>query len=112
MQTYGDAVTLHPTHPCSEFAGVKTNLIAAHLISHSKADIAKPLLAMDNINFWRNGLLWCKPIEEAWEDSRICFTFHPVPTPGFVLHVLDERLLNEPITADFEGMVRLALRLW
>ena len=109
MLTNGRPVTLPPIRQYAEFAGVKTSTIAAHLMSRSKKDFALPMLAIDNIDFWRNGLLWCLPDEEAWEDSRICLTYHPVPTPGFLLHVLDDRMLNSPITADFPGMVCLAL---
>ena len=72
-------------------------------MSYSKKDVARMWLAMDNIDSWRNGLLWCLPIEEAWEDSRICLTYHPVPNLGFVLHVLDDRLLELPITFAFPG---------
>ena len=80
-------------------------------MSHSKKDIAQPLLAISSIDHWRNGLLWCISVEEAWEDSRICLTYCPVPTPGFLLHVLDERMLDMPITVDFPGMVYTALGL-
>ncbi len=79
----GGPVTVPPTHECAEFAGAKTSIIAAHVMSHLKKDIAQALLAINSIDHWRNGLLWCIPVEEAWEDSRICLTYHPVPTPGF-----------------------------
>ena len=106
------ALSLCPRYnKCAEYVGVKTSIIAAHFLSYSKKDIAQPLLAISNINLWRNGLLWCPSIEEAWEDSRICLTYSPVPTPGFLLHILDERMLDMPITADFPGMVYPALKL-
>ena len=55
----------------------KENIVGAHIASHSKRTDMEHLLLIKNIDDVRNGMLWSQPVETAYEDSRICFAFHP-----------------------------------
>ena len=80
----------------------KETTVGAHIASHSKrTDMASILLIknIDNVNV-RNGMLWSQPIENAYEDSRICFAFDP-EDGKYLLHVLDNALLKLSLAAPF-----------
>lgn len=50
------------------------------------------LLGIKHIDVVQNGLLLVKPLEEASDDSRICFSYH-VLTKSFWFHLLDKTYL-------------------
>ena len=78
----------------------KENVLGAHIASHSKRADMECLLLIKNIDDVRNGMLWSQAIENAYEDSRICFAFHP--TDGeYRLHVLDSALLGLSLAEPF-----------
>ena len=62
-------------------------------MSHSKRAYAKLLLGISDLDSPRNGMLWSIPVENAWEDSRICLTYLP-QKETFRVHVLDCRMLE------------------
>jgi len=78
----------------------KDNIVGAHIASHSKRTDMECLLLIKNIDDVRNGMLWSQPIETAYEDSRICFAFHPADGE-YRLHVLDSALLGLSLAEPF-----------
>ncbi len=51
-------------------------------------------LGFADINTPRNTVLWCRPVERAWHDFKICFD------GNFTLHILDDAL-REVAIADY-----------
>ncbi|DBA79075.1 TPA: hypothetical protein ACH3X1_008929 [Trebouxia sp. C0004] len=78
----------------------KENIVGARIASHSKKSDMECLLLIKNIDDVRNGMLWCQPIENAYEDSRICFAFDPADGE-YHLHVLDNALLGSSLADPF-----------
>ncbi|KAL3161222.1 hypothetical protein ABBQ38_009589 [Trebouxia sp. C0009 RCD-2024] len=78
----------------------KENIVGAHIASHSKRTDMECLLLIKNIDDVQNGMLWSQPIENAYEDSRICFAFHPADGE-YRLHVLDSALLGLSLAEPF-----------
>lgn len=81
---------------------INTNVYSNHAGSHIFKycwHLDKDLLNLGNINNVRNGLLMFKPIEFAFDDSRICFEFKENDL-AFHMIVLDESL-NE-VTVSIE----------
>ena len=71
----------------------KEDIVGGHIASHSKKSDVQFLLLIKDIDDVRNGMLWSQPIENAYEDSRICFAFDP-EDGEYRLHVLDNALLD------------------
>ena len=51
------------------------SIIAGHIISKKNGERARSRFGFDDVNDPRNGILWCRPIEEAWSCNKICFAF-------------------------------------
>ena len=78
----------------------KENIVGAHIASHSERTDMECLLLIKNIDDVRNGMLWSQPIENVYEDSRICFAFDPADGE-YRLHVLDSALLGLSLADPF-----------
>ena len=78
----------------------KENIVGAHIASHSKRTDMECLLLIKNIDDVRNGMLWSQPIQNAYEDFRICFAFDPAGGL-YRLHVLDSVLLGPSLADPF-----------
>ena len=53
----------------------ETTIIAAHLYKHCWYDLVKEDLGFDDIDDVKNGLLLWKPVEHAFDTSRLCFIY-------------------------------------
>lgn len=71
---WGDVCAAHIWKFCTEGAGLEW-------FGLQSTDLSNP----------RNGLLLCKPIEEAFDTKRICFVYNPI-SQQFILKVLDPAL--------------------
>jgi hypothetical protein len=88
-------------------------VIGAHLFKSMWANDCKERLGFDDINSPRNGMLWFKPLEYAFDNSHICYHFE-VQTETFHMKILDPRLrgmtFREYINAENEMDSNLLLR--
>ncbi len=50
-------------------------VIGTHIFKFCWAKFAEPFLSIHDIDDPRNGLLICKPVEEAFDTSALCFIF-------------------------------------
>lgn len=85
---------------------INTILYSNHAGSHIFKycwHLDKDLLNLDDINNVRNGLLMFKPIEFAFDDSRICFEFKEKDS-AFHMILLDESLIE--VTVSIELQIR------
>jgi len=72
------------------------DVTAAHLIGYSMRHYAPMLLGMKDLDSPRNGLLLLKPLEDAFDDSRICFSYDKL-MDSFILHILDAEYLDKKV---------------
>ena len=70
-----------------------SNVIAAHLIKRSWDYLSRELADVDDVDDVRNGLLLYKPLEWAYDTSRLTFVWDG-DRNSFVAHVLDPNILN------------------
>ena len=68
-------------------------VIGAHLLKREWGDMSKELADVDDVEDPRNGLLLYKPLEWAFDTSRLAFTWDGA-TSRFVAHLLDGHLAN------------------
>ena len=68
-------------------------VIGAHLLKREWGDMSKELADVDDVEDPRNGLLLYKPLEWAFDTSRLAFTWDEA-TSRFVAHLLDGHLAN------------------
>jgi hypothetical protein len=52
------------------------HVIGAHIFKFCWSAYAEQFLGIEDIDDPRNGLLLCKPVEEAFDTSAICFIFN------------------------------------
>jgi len=71
-------------------------VIGAHIFKREWAHDAPLLVGIDNVDKARNCLLLFKPIEEAFDTSRICF-LKSTSTEEFELTILDPNLREETL---------------
>lgn len=75
----------------------RLDVCAAHLIGNCMQVYALKCFGISDIDSPKNGLLVVKPIEEAFDDSRLCFSFD-VTRNSFILHVLDASYLTRKLS--------------
>lgn len=89
------------------------SVIAGHLFKLCWANDCKDRLGFDDINNPRNGLLWFKPLEYAFDNSHICYQFD-AQTETFSMKILNSELkhmtFREYISSDNELDSALLLR--
>ncbi|GIM08234.1 hypothetical protein Vretimale_12316 [Volvox reticuliferus] len=77
----------------------------AHLFKYCWRAKMNMILELSNINHPRNGLLLCKGLEHAFDDSRICFLCesNDEGVPKFILELLDLSLENTTLWEYMKG---------
>lgn len=69
----------------------KENVIGAHIFKHAWLDLTRYVLDFDDIDDPRNGLLLYKPLEWAFDTSRMAIVWD-AGSGGFVARILDNRI--------------------
>lgn len=70
-----------------------SSVIAAHLLKREWDDLSRQLADVDDVDDVRNGLLLYKPLEWAFDTSRLAFVWDGA-RGAFVAHVLDPNILD------------------
>ena len=70
-----------------------SSVVAAHLLKREWDYLSRQLADVDDVDDARNGLLLYKPLEWAYDTSRLAFTWDGERS-SFVAHVLDPSILD------------------
>ena len=104
IEFYSHKIWANPTIKCM-LTGIELPsqiVIASHLFKFCWGNDCRARLGFDDINSPRNGLLWFKPLANAFDNSHICYHYD-VESDSFLLKILDSRLRSLTFKQYFES---------